>query len=246
MTRTITIILSFVIICSCGSEQGIDNAEKRNENWCWFVDEITQTGEWIYIGGKDSQLSGDYTLFFSNGVIRQTGTLKNGVRADTIKEYDISGNLLGKIYKDETGEPKLISDDGPYVKYFPTCEKEVEGTIKNNKLFGLRTIDLKNGKIEYKVMQFNDSVYTRIDYSNDIMIDSFTRVNDKTEGIKKHWYPDGQLHSKLNKKNDELDGEGWYYYENGQLKAHVIYDKGVKTYYKSYNDRGELIKEYKL
>jgi hypothetical protein len=72
----------FSFFCGCSSN-GIDDASKRNKNWCWFVNKETGKGEWVPIKDETNLPDGEYSLFFSNGSIRQKGKLKDKKDCDT-------------------------------------------------------------------------------------------------------------------------------------------------------------------
>lgn len=235
-----------MFICSCTSELGINNPDKRNENWCWFIDDHTGEGIWIPITNETTIENGQYTLFYSNGNQREHGRLKDSQPIDTITYFDIHGNIISKLYQDQHGAIQAIAADGNYTKYYPTCELASEFSIKNNKITGLRTAYLKDGTIDYKAIHINDSTITRMSYSEGVRIDSFTRINGKLEGLSKNWYLDGQLKSILNYQSNLLSGEGQYFHPNGQLKAIVLYQNGTKQRYKAYDEAGNLSHEFNI
>ncbi|MFK8039280.1 MAG: toxin-antitoxin system YwqK family antitoxin [Crocinitomicaceae bacterium] len=254
MKKEFIIILVLTVLFGCSETGGINDSLKRNENWCWLINKATRTGEWLNIVNSEpmSKYSGDYTMFFSNGKIRRTGKLKDGIEADTIFNYDINENIVSKIFKNIDGELEEIIPNGKYKRYFPTCELEVEGEYYNNEQIGPRIEYYKNGniKVEYGKKVNVDWLVT---YSvNGPKIDSSNTINGKLNGIAKCWYPSGQLESVQTFKNDSLTGhyssyhgngqirqEGmrWReladdtlidWYDNGQMKAKRFYQKGLK------------------
>jgi antitoxin component YwqK of YwqJK toxin-antitoxin module len=72
----------------------------------------------------------------------------------------------------------------------------------------------------------------------------YNLVNGYQEGIQKQWYPNGQLQSEQNFENNIPNGKCSEWHENGVLRFEGEYDFGKKIWSKSYNDRGELIKQY--
>ncbi len=252
MKKKITIILSIIILASCNNSDGINNPLKRNENWCWIINEKTGDGEWIPISNSESNASGKYTLFFSNGKVRQKGYLKNGIDADTIFYYDINENIISKVFKNKNGEISELMRDGKYKGYYPTCELAVEGEFKNNIQIGTRIEYFKNGNIKAQYGQ-NGNYNWQTTYSeNGQIIDSVNTLNGKLNGISKQWYPNGNLEYIQTFKNDSLtgyfcsyhengqkrqEGKRWQeladdtlidWYSNGQIKAKRYYEKGLK------------------
>ena len=88
MRNKLVLIFLTILLFGCNSEEGIHDLEKRNENWCWFINEETGKGEWIPIGDKTTVSDGDYKLFFCNGEIRQKGKLRNEVIKLDFKNED--------------------------------------------------------------------------------------------------------------------------------------------------------------
>ena len=83
MKRLLIFIFFTFLLWSC-NHNSIDDKEKRNENWCWWVDAKTNKGEWIPIKDETTVEKGKYTLFYSNGNLREKGKLNSGKRIDTI------------------------------------------------------------------------------------------------------------------------------------------------------------------
>jgi hypothetical protein len=68
MIRILSILA--VILIGCASP-GIDDVNKRNEKWAWWIDQSSGIGSWILIGDEKTFKSGHYTLFYRNGHIYQ-------------------------------------------------------------------------------------------------------------------------------------------------------------------------------
>lgn len=218
MTTRILISILSIFLLTCTPQDDIDNAEKRNENWCWFVDKVTGEGKWVPISGETNLPDGNYTLFFCNGKIRQTGKLKDKKDCDTIFYYDINEKIISKVIRLPDSTAKEFMPNGKYKSYYSTCELSGEGEVKNNKLIGTRLEYYKNGKTKLKAVIKNDTTTLLINYyESGIQMDSCLYINGKPEGLVKNWYPNGNLKSFLLYKNGLNDGVSKTYYENGQI-----------------------------
>ena len=218
MRRTLTIILTIIILGGCNDKASIDDSKKRNENWCWFVDEHTGEGTWVPIGNNTTLDDGDYSLFFCNGEIRQTGKLNDGKDCDTIFYYDLKGSLVSKVFQNESGELQEIMPDGKYKGYYATCELSVEGEFKRNKQVGKRTEYYKNGNIKAQSEAINGATWYATFNEQGQILDSVNSINGKLNGLAKYWYPNGQLEAIRYFKDDLRHGNFEFYFDNGQLK----------------------------
>lgn len=310
------IILLHTFLFGC-KETDIDNLEKRNENWCWFVDKKTGEGVWVPISDETNLVDGDYTLFFSNGGIRQTGKLKNKKDCDTIFFHDLTGKVISKLLILPDSSLQEFMPDGKYKAYFATCELSGEGEFKKNKQIGTRIEYYKSGKIKLKSIAKGDSLIVMRFFESGLPKENFVKVKGKKEGCERNWYENGnlqlelqyknglrdslcswyfengqidtkcyfkndienghcigyyenskiknegdflngkeegivlnylengQLESKINYTQGLTNGEIWFYHPNGKLKMYAKSKMGVTTFYKSYNNNGEIEEEFK-
>jgi antitoxin component YwqK of YwqJK toxin-antitoxin module len=215
---------------------GLDDPEKRNENWCWFVDKATGEGKWVPISDETTLPDGDYTLFFCDGGIRQTGKLKDKKDCDTIFYYDLTGKIISKVLAVPDSTLKEFMPDGKYKSYYATCEISGEGEFRNNKQIGARIEYYKNGKIKFKSIARADSLIVMSYFEAGNPKDSFLTVNGKREGVAKMWYDNGSLKKQLQYKNGLRDSLCIWYYENGQVDT--------KCYFKNDNENGYCIAYY--
>lgn len=74
--------------------QNIEQIKYRNQNWSWWFDLKKQKGMWIPISDTTTFKTGYYTLFFSNGNIREKGKLKEGRNIDTVFIFDLKENSV--------------------------------------------------------------------------------------------------------------------------------------------------------
>lgn len=212
--KIIVILLAF--LCGCQTT-GINNPEKRNENWAWFIDKNTSEGMWVPIGDHTTLDDGDYTLFFCNGKIRQIGKLKNGKNADTTFYYDLTEKIISKIIMLPDSTLKEFMPDGKYKSYYSTCEISSEGEFKNNKQVGARVEYYKNGKVKFKSNVKNDTINIVNYFESGQISDSSMQVQEQYTGLATDWYENGHMKSQANFKNGKEFGSFVIYFPNGQM-----------------------------
>jgi antitoxin component YwqK of YwqJK toxin-antitoxin module len=239
MSRIYFILFLFLFSCK---QSDFDNVEKRNENWCWFVDEKTKEGKWVPVTGSETDLpDGDYTLFFCNGKIRRKGKLKNRKDCDTIFQYDLNERLISKIYRLPDSTLKEVMPEGKYKSYYATCEPLGEGEVKNGKMVGTRLTYYKNGKIKEKVNIKGDSALLMNYYESGIICDSCFYVKEKLEGIAKTWHSNGKLKIHAKYKNGINNGFLFEYFESGQMSQESYWLEGVEDgKFLTWHENGKL------
>lgn len=72
----------------------------------------------------------------------------------------------------------------------------------------------------------------------------YNLVNGYQEGVQKQWYPNGRLKTEHGMQNNIYHGLAKSWYESGVLRFEAEYEKGNEIWSKSYNEKGELIKQY--
>lgn len=202
MKKLIYLLPIALFLLSCG--ESINNKDKRNEYWCWFVDEKTGVGKWIPVLNKKSKISGEYTLFYCNGNIFEKGYKKDGKSVDTIYHFDINGkpNYKSLILNDST---YYFVPDGEIVVHYSNCILLEKSEFKNN---------LPNGKsISY--------------YKNGVKKDSAFHINGKQNGIAHYWFNTGAIMSVVEHKNHLRHGKGMFYYPSGKLEQISHYQEGL-------------------
>jgi antitoxin component YwqK of YwqJK toxin-antitoxin module len=83
-------------------------------------------------------------------------------------------------------------------------------------------------------------------YPNNVQASENNFLNGYKEGIQKQWYQNGQLLIVQSFLNNVPNGKCLEWHENGVLRFEAEYDRGEKLWSKSYNEKGELIKQYPL
>lgn len=230
-----------IVISNCSNDNDINNPEKRNENWCWFIDQETGQGKWITIGEKTTVKNGAYTLFFCNGNIRQTGKLKDGVDSDTIYTYDTAQILISKLVYLENDTIEIMSD-GKYKGYYSTCELLTEGEFMNNKQVGPRIEYYKNGNPSFKSIPMDDTTWLyEWYYENGHISERIFEVNDLRQDTAKFWHQNGNLSAIHYYELGLLQGESLWFHENGAIagEANFIDDKEEGLVF-NYYPTGEL------
>ena len=260
--------LLFFVFISCNNDN-INDKSKRNENWLWRENPKTGKGEWVHLGGTNSNLKdGKYTNFYFNGVKCEEWKRVNGKIVDTIFSYDLKGQLdyyelnngLDSIvYIIHNGYRKVYNKDGSLL---------AESNIKNHTYYGVLINYYKNGNKRFVRNYVKDSGWSVNYYENGQMKDSAIEFNNTGKGENiKEWYENGQvkliigwniksgIQSGITKvynkkvvntkssdlKKEFLDGTTLMYYQNGQLKDSCFYIKGKhEGIAKHWHENGQL------
>ncbi|PCI93098.1 MAG: hypothetical protein COB15_16935 [Flavobacteriales bacterium] len=231
----ILIFLVISVLLGCGNDLGINNPEKRNESWCWFVDEKTGTGEWVPIGEGDDNLIGEYNLFFFNGSRRERGSVKNSVIIDTVFIFDLNDKLIKyEIRLKDTIEHYYIHD-GSYKSYFEDGSIYEEGIVVGHKSKQNRwIIYFKSGNIDNETHFVGDTAFHRYYFESGQIKHANSFVDGKKNGMVKHWIENGQLVENGKFVNDQRDGTLTMYFDNGLLGQETIYQNGKRISNKNY------------
>lgn len=225
--RHIIVIFFIAILFGCSST-GIDNPEKRNENWSWFVDEKTGEGNWIPVADSNDVKSGLCTFFYNNGKIFQKGKIVNGKYKDTMCYYDLYGKLIKYFLLKNDTVIEYYINDGPYKGYYQTGEIADNGIVKNHDRGENWIRYYKNGKIKW-IEKLNERTgLTTWYYENGQMSGSTYHIKGVGHGVSKTWYENGKLKEESNWKNAIQDGTCKTYYENGQIEQSSNWIEGKR------------------
>jgi antitoxin component YwqK of YwqJK toxin-antitoxin module len=238
-------LLIFILILISGC-QGADihDAEKRNENWIYWIDSSTGKSSWIPVGDNATIENGKYTTFYTKGSIYEKGTLKDGKHFDTIYCYDINENLIKyKLVKSDTLIQYYIKD-GSYIAYFQNGKIFEKGVVKNHKHGNEWTRYFKNGNIEWIEKLENKTGLTLWYYDNGQISDSIYNIKGKANGEIKIWHKNGQIKEISNWNNGIQNGIYETYYENGNPNQKAnwingIRDGKIESWYDNGKVRGE-------
>lgn len=228
MTRQILIFISIIFLFSC-NDNDINDMNKRNENWAYWVDSITGEASWVPVGPETTLKDGRYTLFYSNGKTYEKGKLKDGKNKDTIYCFDLNENIIKyKLIKEDTLIQYYLND-GPYSAYFQNCKVLEKGVVKNHDRGNEWTRYFKNGNIEWIEKLENNTGLTVWYHDNGQMWDSTYHINGQGHGLIKHWYPNGQIEEIANWDNGIQNGFCEKYYENGKPKEKSNWVNGMRV-----------------
>ena len=132
--RFILLFLLSTILFSACSDKGINDTDKRNENWCWHVSKETGKGEWMPLGGNNSLPDGWYTTFYSNRNVFEKGKTQDGTQIDTISSFDLSGKISKYTYYSLDTSYEYYINDGPFKAWNNKTELTEEGIVKDHKI----------------------------------------------------------------------------------------------------------------
>ena len=243
MKINILIIVFLSILWGCEPDN-FNDSSKRNENWSWFIEENSEKGEWRKIVNKKMNITGKYVLFYSNGNIREKGTILNGNFVDTISIFNISGIIIKYSIHTKDSTYDYYIKNGIYKSYYSTGESKEVGVVNNHKKSDLWKKYHKSGNIKSKSYILNDSIAVKTDYyTNGQLLDSFTLLNgdNRNHGTIKFWHKNGQLKEIAEWKKGLQNGIYKLYFQNGQLK-YSSYLKSGKIVSKSigYFENGKV------
>lgn len=214
-----------ISICFIGCHNSdINDKNKRNHEWAWWVDGVTGKGEWIRVADQTTVMKGRYTLFYFNGNIRETGRIDKGEYVDTCFIYDLNGKLMRYLlppYK----YPYFIND-GNVILYKPDGIIFAQGIIKNH-TYGDKWVQFyDNGNQEFINDFVNDTGYAVHYYRSGQLRDSLYCTKNNRNLTLKAWYENGQVKESHEIKNGMYNGICKMYYESGQLKDSGIMQNG--------------------
>lgn len=239
MTKKL-LILILILVYSCQNVD-INNVDKRNENWIYWIDKKTGIASWVKVGYQTTVKDGSFTSFYSNGNIYQKGKLKNGKRIDTIYDYDLNNNLLEyEIVKPDTLLHYYIND-GPYISYLQNGKILEKGNVENHKIGNEWTKYYDNGKIEWTKKLINGTGWNLWYYKNGQVSDINYHVKGKTNGEVKIWFENGQIKEISHWKNGIQNGICETYHENGKPKEKANWiNNNIEGKRENWFDNGQI------
>ncbi len=241
--KKILYILFLFTLTNC--DDGINDKSKRNENWCWLVNEKTGKGTWFSIGDDEWAETGKVTYFFFNGNIGEISKLRNGKRCDTSYYYDLKGKLIKYTTYSNDKENYYYTNDGLYKGYYMEGNICDSGFIKNNRRINTWTSFSKSGIVRWTENHLDSENIILIDYyENGHIKDSTYFHNQKQSGLAKRWYSNGNLKSISNWKNGKEIGEATHYYESGKLYRKIRWVEDKKISVIEWNESGKEINQW--
>ncbi len=216
-----------ILLVSCKNDN-INDTNKRNDKWAWWIDEKTGSGEWIALTDNPTWQNGNYTKFYSSGTIYQTGKIKNGLPIDTTFSYDINGNLKAyHIIKSDTTISYFLNN-GVNKIYRQDGSLEGETFIENHTFSGRQTSYYRNGNKEIDSNLSNDIGWVINYYDNGQKKDSSYFFEKDNGLIEKEWYDNGNVKMSTNSKNGIQEGILINFYENGQMKDSAYFANDIQ------------------
>ncbi|MBI3518258.1 MAG: toxin-antitoxin system YwqK family antitoxin [Bacteroidetes bacterium] len=242
MKKIFSILLLFTLT-NCGDS--IDDQSKRNENWCWFLDEKTGKGTWFQIGNDEWKETGKVTYFFMNGNVGEISKLKNGIRCDTSYYYDLKGNLIRYTTYSNDQQNDYYLNDGLYKAYYMNGNICDSGFIKSNKRINKWTSFSKSGKIRWTENHLDSTRIIFICYYETGQIkDSVNFYNHLQNGEMKKWFENGNLKSISNWKDGKEIGEATHYFESGKLHKKLTWIEDKKVSVIEWDESGKEINRW--
>ena len=237
----ITFILIVLSLFSCGSEDDINNPDKRNNNWCWFEDTNTGQSDWVKVGNFNTVENGYYTMFYSKGEIREKGCLENGINVDTTFFFDTQNNLIKYSFKVGDTLRSEFPVNGPYMLQFPDYNIYEEGQVKNKKRIGEWISYYKSGQLERKASFLNGRLSGNYKQWNKagILIENSNWKNGMLNGKFTSYFDSGQVKAESNWNMKKMNGSHKTWFENGNLNSLSFYNNGKRNgAYELYREDG--------
>lgn len=207
----------------------MDDSSYRNEHYAFVVGGEYGAGVWIPIGPENTVMNGDYTKFFFNGNIRETGRLLEGELVDTVTYFSLEGlPILYNIQQDGDAVDQYFIHNGPYISHSKTGELSAEGVVKDHEDAAPWKNYYANGKLSFESYYDNDTLFT-IDYfeTGPMEFRSLT-VNDQYEGTWHTWYSNGKVKQIGQWKNGQRNGIYKTYHTNGKPEFFAHFLDGEK------------------
>ncbi|MGH2666637.1 toxin-antitoxin system YwqK family antitoxin [Flavobacterium sp.] len=247
MTRKLIIFISILIYGCNGTD--INDKDKRNENWIYWIDAKTGNASWVQISGDENTLKdGRYIRFYTDGAIYQKGKLKNGKDIDTIYFYDLKEKLIQYLLVKPDTLLHYYIKNGPYTSYSQNGKIFEKGNIENHQIGNEWTKYFDNGKIDWTKKLINGTGWNYWYYKNGQISCINYHVKGKTNGEVKTWFENGQIKEISNWNNGIQNGLYESYYENGkpEERTNWVSDKAEGKSESWYdNDNRKNIKFFK-
>ncbi len=172
------------------------------------------------------------TEYYEGGIIKSSGTYKNGVPEGTFREFSLEGKITdSKLFKEGVLVAEGIFDEadkeqGPWKEYHPNGQVKAQGEYKDGKRIGEWSFYYPNGKLEqkgnydkkgqaqneWKWYYDNGTLLREESYLNNLLDGPTTEYDENGKVVTKGQYTDGQ-------KEGEWEYEMGDYRETGTYKA---------------------------
>jgi len=120
---------------------------------------------------------------------------------------------------------------GKFIDYYYNGKKQGEGTFKNGKVVGLRTMYHQNGQmaVERNYINGTENGLEKEYYEDGTLKQKGTFVNGKEDGLWEMYFPNGQVKQRSNFKDGNMEGETTVYYSTGKILAVEMTKNGKTT-----------------
>ena len=105
------------------------------------------------------------------------------------------------------------------------------------------------GYSDYSFYTYEDQPFTGVayeNYPNGNLLAEDSYLEGVREGISKKWYTNGALEYEVYYQYGALHGLCKEWYESGALKSEFLYEYGIRIKGKSFDEDGNLIKDYHI
>ncbi len=214
-TRILIILFFMITFFGCGDS--IENSNKRNENWVWWIDDNSHQGKWIPVKDKDGVKNGEYTRFYHNGKIFKKGKLKNGKLIDTVFYFTITGNPLS--YSIPVGDSihHYFIKDGYNIQMNQRGQIIGEGIVKNHVYGDQWKTYYYSGKIDVIQNLKNNFGWVTTYYENGNVRDSSYQYGAKGLYNIKSWYENGKIRKIFRYDPSYIKATVTEYFKNGAV-----------------------------
>ena len=224
MAKNLLIFIS-IFIYGCNSSN-INNKDRRNENWIYWIDEKTGEESWVKIGNETTIKDGIYTSFYNKGTIYKKGKLKNAVEIDTISFFDLNEKIIQYLIVKPDTLIHYYLKNGPYTSYSQSGKIFEKGNVENHQIGNKWTKYFENGKIEWTKKLVNGTGWNYWYYQNGQISDQNYHLNGKINGEVKTWHENGKIKEISNWSNSVQNGLFELFYKNGNLEERTNYTNG--------------------
>lgn len=238
--------MTSLIIFACNDKKlaDINDLEKRNENWVYWIDSETGESSWVPFGNNTTVKGGQFTLFYSKGAIYKKGRLENGKEIDTTFFFNPKEKLVAyTLHKSDTLIPYYINN-GPYILYFQNGKVFEKGIVENHKQGKKWIRYYKSGKIDWTENPKNGKSIVHKYYENGKVKEICNWQNEIQDGLFELFYENGNKKEVSNWLKGKRDGKLETWFENGQKECEYFFKEGkLNGICRLYDEQGKLIKE---
>jgi antitoxin component YwqK of YwqJK toxin-antitoxin module len=244
--KLILVLISFTIYaCNNNKHADINDSEKRNESWIYWIDSATDQASWVKVSGNETTVKdGKFTLFYSKGAIYKKGTLKNGKEIDTTFFFNKNEKVVAySLFKSDTIIPYYVNN-GSYILHFQNGKVWEKGIVENHKQGKTWIRYYKSGKIDWTENRKNGKGIVRKYYENGKPKEICNWLNEVQHGLCEFFYENGNKEQVSNWVDGKREGKFETWFENGQKECEYFFKDGkLDGICRYYDENGKLTKE---